>query len=72
MNHNLTQEALMLREKTGDWWRDRIFLATAEFLSDPNDFTSAKLKSLLKTYQIQHEFQRGSIEDEHEQVMDFR
>ena len=59
--------------KSVDWWRDQILVATSEFLKDPNDITSAKVKSLLKTYQLQHESaQSTSITDEHERVMDYR
>jgi len=56
-----------------DWWRDQIFLATSDFFRNPNDVTSAKIKSLLKAFQQQHEHRESSsIEDEHERVMDYR
>jgi hypothetical protein len=63
----------MLKTNSTDWWRDQIFLATSEFLQNPNDITSAKIKSLLKNYQLQHELQNHTaIDDEHERVMDYR
>jgi hypothetical protein len=63
----------MFKDKTVDWWRDQIFLATSDFLKTPNDITSAKIKSLLKAYQQQHENHEASlIHDEHERAMDYR
>jgi hypothetical protein len=63
----------MFVEKSIDWWRDQIILATSDFLKNPNDITSAKIKSLLKTYQLQHESEHAvSINDEHERAMEYR
>jgi len=63
----------MFITKPIDWWRDQIFLATADFLKNPNDITSAKIKSLLKTYQLQHGCKEMSLlDDEHERAMDYR
>jgi hypothetical protein len=63
----------MFREKSLDWWRDQIFLATSDFFKDPNDITSAKIKSLLKAYQQHHESQSiATLTDEHERAMDYR
>lgn len=63
----------MFVRKTIDWWRDQILLATSEFLKNPSDITSAKIKSLLKAYQSQHESMNTvSLDDEHERVMDYR
>ena len=59
--------------KTVDWWRDQILVATSEFLKNPNDISSAKLKSLIKAYQQNHETTSlTAIADEHERVMDYR
>jgi hypothetical protein len=69
----MIEEALMFVAKSIDWWRDQILLAVSDFLRDPNDITSAKIKTLLKSYQLQHESKDTvSIGDEHERVMDFR
>ena len=63
----------MFKNDSIDWWRDQIFLATSDFFKTPNDITSAKIKSLLKAYQQQHELQQSApIDDEHERVMDYR
>lgn len=63
----------MFKEKPIDWWRDQIFLATSDFFRNPNDITSAKIKSLLKAYQQHHESLQSSLAgDEHERAMDYR
>lgn len=63
----------MFKENPVDWWRDQIFLATSDFFRNPNDITAAKIKSLLKAYQQQHEqLDCASIDDEHERLMDYR
>jgi DNA-binding transcriptional regulator GbsR (MarR family) len=63
----------MIIENSIDWWRDQFFLATSDFFKDPNDITSAKIKSLLKAYQEQHErVESEFINDEHERLMDYR
>lgn len=61
----------MVKQPGLDWWRDQLFLATSEFLREPNDITGAQIKSLLKTYQKHFENQQSISNDEHERLMDY-
>ena len=58
---------------TLDWWMHELYRCVKSFIYNPTEDMQKHLTSLLEEYRLFHEMRNNpAMNDEHEQVMDFR